>query len=128
MVSLLIVSHSEKLAEGVRELAQEMAQGITIASAGGTSDGRLGSDYDRIYSVLSDIYTPDGVIVLFDLGSSYMTAELAKEALSKEGKDNIQIIGAALVEGAVAAAVQISIGSNIEEILESLQEVKLSKM
>ena len=80
MVSLLIVSHSEKIAQGTRELALEMAPDICIGAAGGTSGGGLGSDYSKIYASLSEIYTPDGVLVLFDLGSSYMTAELVKKA------------------------------------------------
>lgn len=122
MTALLIVSHSEKVAVGVKELALEMASDISIASVGGTSDGSLGSDYDKIYTAMSSLYTPDGVLVLFDLGSSYMTAELAKEAMELEGKDNIQIVGAALVEGSIAAAVQISIGLSIENIVKYLEE------
>lgn len=128
MVSLLILSHSAALAKGVKELALEMAKGIKITAVGGTSDGLLGTDYGKIYSAMSEIYTSEGVIVLFDLGSSYMTAELAKEALEKEGKPNIYIADAALVEGVVTAAVQISIGKGIAEVLESLQEVRLNKV
>lgn len=128
MVSLLILSHSEKLARGVKELAEEMAIGVHIAAVGGTLDGMLGSDFDKIYQALSDIYTIDGVIVLFDIGSSYMTAELAREVLVKENKTNIHIVDAALVEGAITAAIQMSINKSIEEILESLKELKLNKM
>lgn len=128
MVSLLILSHSRKLASGVMELAQEMARNVKISALGGTPAGMLGSDYDRIYNLLNEIYTPDGVLVLFDIGSTYMAAQLAKEQLGKEGKTNIHIADAALVEGAVTAAVQISIGKNITEILESLQEVRLNKI
>ena len=52
MVSLLIVSHSEKLAEGVRELAGEMVSDVPMEAVGGTSDGRLGNDYSKIYEAL----------------------------------------------------------------------------
>lgn len=128
MVSLLIVSHSEKIAQGIKELALEMAPDINIGAAGGTKDGTLGSDYNNIYTTLSNIYTPDGVLVLFDLGSSYMTTELVKEALELEGKENILIIDAALVEGAITAAVHISIGSSIEKIIQALQNLKLGKI
>lgn len=128
MVSLLILSHSEKLAQGVKELAQEMANGIKIAAVGGTSDGMLGSDYDKIYNSLTEIYTSEGVIVLFDIGSSYMTAELAREAMERQDKRSIYIVDAALVEGAVTAAVQIRIGKSASEVIESLREVKLNKI
>lgn len=128
MVSLLILSHSEKLASGVRELAMEMAKNVNIAAVGGTPEGLLGSDYNRIYNTLRGIYTEDGVIVLFDIGSSYMTAELARENLEKEGMTNIHIADAALVEGAVIAAVEAGIGRSTTEILESLREIKLNKI
>jgi dihydroxyacetone kinase phosphotransfer subunit len=125
---MLIVSHSEKIALGVKELALEMAPDICIGAAGGTSEGTLGSDYNKIHTALSDLYTPQGVLVLFDLGSSYMTAALVKETLELEGKDNIHLVDAALVEGAVTAAVQISLGLSIEKVIESLQKLKLGKM
>lgn len=128
MISLLIVSHSEKIAQGVKELALEMAPDINIGAVGGTPEGTLGSDYYRIYNTLSEIYTPEGVLVLFDLGSSYMTAQLVKETLEFENKNNIQIVDAALVEGAITASVQISIGSSLEEIIQTLQNLKLGKM
>lgn len=128
MVSLLIVSHSEKIAQGVKELALEMAPDICIGAAGGTCESTLGSDYNSIYKALSEIYTDNGVIVLFDLGSSRMTAQLVKEAMELDGKDNIHIVDAALVEGAVTAAVQISLGLSIEKVIESLSNLKLGKM
>ncbi len=37
MVGLVIVSHSEKIAEGLKELAGQMAEEVSIAAAGGTS-------------------------------------------------------------------------------------------
>ena len=41
---ILIVSHSEKLAEGIVELISEMANdSVVIKQAGGTEDGRLNS-------------------------------------------------------------------------------------
>lgn len=128
MVSLFIVSHSEKIAHGVKDLALEMTPEVKIAAAGGTIEGLLGSSYDKIYKALSDIYTEDGVLVLFDLGSSYMAAELVKEALILEGKDNIYIVDAALVEGALTAAVQISLGLTIDEVVHSIEKLKLGKI
>lgn len=128
MVALLIVSHSEKIALGVKELALEMTPDVPIAAVGGTPEGTLGSDYNRLYSAASELYTSEGILVLFDLGSSYMTAQLVKEALELEGKNNISIVDAALVEGTVTAAVQISLGYPIDEVIESLENLKLGKM
>lgn len=128
MVSLLVVSHSNKIAEGVKELAKEMAPEVRIAAVGGTVEGRLGSDYDKINNALSQIYTSEGVIVLFDLGSSYMTTEMVKEAMALEGKGSIYIADAPLVEGTVTAAVQASLGRNIEQIKEYLTGLKMGKI
>ena len=56
MVSLVLVSHSKQLAEGVRELAQQMTQGrVKIAVAGGTSDGRLGTDATVIQAAIETL-------------------------------------------------------------------------
>lgn len=128
MVSLLIVSHSEKLANGVKELAQEMAIDVKIEAVGGTSDDRLGNDYNKIYEGICKIYSDDGVVVLFDLGSSYLTAELVKETLEAEGKEKVEIVDAALVEGAVIASIEMSLNRSLEEVCNKLSSLKLNKI
>ena len=127
MVSLLIVSHSESLAKGVKELAKEMSGDVVIEAVGGTYDGRLGNDYNKIYKALDKIYTDDGVIVLFDLGSSYLTTEMVKEAFEIDGRDKIKIIDAAMVEGAVISSIEMSLGRSLEEICDKLLELKINK-
>ncbi len=68
-VGLVIVSHSSRLAEGVAELAGQMAQGkVAIAVAGGTSEGGLGTSVDKIVSALHEVDGPEGILVLLDLG------------------------------------------------------------
>ena len=128
MVALLIVSHSEDLAKGIKKLAEEMANEVKIEAVGGTSDGRLGNDFDKIYEALNSVYSEDGVIVLFDLGSSYLTAELVQETLELEGKNNIKIVDAALVEGAIVAAVEMSLDKSLDEICNKLSLLKLNKV
>ena len=62
-VSLVIVSHSARLAEGVVELAGQMAQGkVAIAAAGGTSEGGLGTSVDLIFKALRQVDSPDGIL------------------------------------------------------------------
>ena len=39
MVGIVIVSHSEKLAEGVFDVTKIMAEGCPVAIAGGNDDG-----------------------------------------------------------------------------------------
>ena len=45
-VALVIVSHSVKLAEGVVELATQMARDVQFRAAGGTEDGDIGTSFD----------------------------------------------------------------------------------
>ena len=128
MVSLLIVSHSESLARGVKELAQEMAADVIIEAVGGTADGRLGNDYNKVYEALDKIYTDDGVAILFDLGSSYLTAEMVVEAYEAEGRDKVKIVDAAMVEGAVISSIEMSLGRSLEEVCNKVESLKLNKI
>ena len=69
-VSLVLVSHSLQLAEGVRELASQMTQGkVKIAVAGGTADGRLGTDANAILGAIEAVRGPEGVLILVDLAA-----------------------------------------------------------
>ena len=48
-VGIVLVSHSAALAEGLAELAAEMAgPGVDIIAAGGGPAGELGTDEDRV--------------------------------------------------------------------------------
>jgi len=113
MVSLLIVSHSAQLAAGVREFASQVSGGrVQIADAGGMADGALGTSVDRIQAGLQQIASPDGTLVLVDLGSAVLSVEMAIEAL---GATRVQISDAPLVEGAYLAAIEASADASLEE-------------
>jgi len=119
-VSLVIVSHSQKLAEGVAELAAQMANGKTvIATAGGAADGSLGTSVDKVAQALAKAESQDGILVLVDLGSAGMAVEMALESLSEEQRARVQVSSAPLVEGAVVAAVEASIGRSLSEVAEA---------
>ena len=55
-----------------------------VAIAGGTDDGRLGTSAPRIAAALRSTLaaSPDGVLVLLDLGSAALSLEMALEDLS----------------------------------------------
>lgn len=119
-VGLVIVSHSTRLAEGVVELAGQMAQGnVAIAAAGGTTDGMLGTSVERITAALHEVGGPDGVLVLLDMGSAIMATEMAVEAFTQTKHYPVLISSAPLVEGAVIAAVESSIGNSLQEVAEA---------
>ena len=112
MVSLLIVSHSAQLAAGVKEFAEQVAGGkVQIADAGGAADGSLGTSVDRIQERLRQIVSPDGTLVLVDLGSAVLSVEMAIEAL---GAGWVQISDAPLVEGAYLAAIEASAEASLQ--------------
>ena len=80
MVGIVIVSHSKQLALGVQELAAQMVQGkISLAVAAGVDDptNPLGTDPIQVYQAISSVFSEDGVIVLMDLGSALISAEMA---------------------------------------------------
>ena len=124
MVGIVIVSHSEKIAEGVKEVAEQMVPEVKIYSAGGTDDGRIGTDAMKISAAIENAFDKDGVILLFDLGSSLMNAEMAIEFLDEDIKSKVEIIDAPLVEGTIVTAVYASMNKTIEEIKDNLKSIK----
>jgi phosphoenolpyruvate-protein phosphotransferase/dihydroxyacetone kinase phosphotransfer subunit len=120
MVNLVLVSHSPSLARGAAELARLMTQQspLIIATAGGTGDENspLGTNAEEIAKAMEEAYSDDGVLVLMDMGSAVLSAEMALEFLSPDKKAKFMLSSAPIVEGAVSAAVQASLGGNLEQV------------
>src|SRR5512133_675425 len=116
MVGLVVVSHSEALAEGVVALAREMGgEELALEAAGGMDEpGALGTDAERVRAAIERAMSDDGVLVLMDLGSALMSTEFAIEML--EGGGRVLMSEAPLVEGTVAAAVAARGGASLEEV------------
>ncbi len=124
MVGLVIVSHSPKLAEGLVELIAQMQPNLPIRAAGGMPDGSLGTNVDKVSQAIAEVDGPDGVLVLVDLGSAVMTAEVALEWLPAEQQARTCISGAPLVEGAVLAAMNATVGVPLAELARSVEEAR----
>ena len=124
MVGIVIVSHSWKIAEGVRDLAREMAQNFPgLLTAGGLEDGSIGTDAQRIASAIREADSGDGVVILADIGSSIMSAETAIELLEDDGVNvNAVIADAPLVEGSICAVVEAAGGAGLDEVLRAAEE------
>jgi PTS hybrid protein len=117
LVSLVLVSHSKTLAEGLRDMVVQVAgESVRVAAAGGTPDGRLGTNADAIVDAIRAADAGDGVLVLLDLGSAWLSVEMALEALSDMERARVCVSEAPLVEGAVLAAVQASVGASLSEV------------
>lgn len=118
-VGIVVVSHSVRLAEGVAELAGQMARDVPIEPAGGTDDGSLGTSYDRIEGAVQRALAAaggDGVVVLADLGSAVMTAETYLEFQDDDVRERVRLVDAPLVEGAVAAGVESASGASLDAV------------
>ncbi len=124
MVGIVIVSHSAMISEGVVELSSQMAEDVKILSAGGTDDGRIGTDAIKIKDTIEKADDGDGVLVFVDLGSAVINTQLAIDMLDNDMQERVLIANGPIVEGAVVAAVQASIGSNLEEVKKSAEESK----
>jgi phosphoenolpyruvate-protein phosphotransferase/dihydroxyacetone kinase phosphotransfer subunit len=118
MVGLVIVSHSATLAEGVAELARGMGADVPIELAGGIDapEPALGTDATRVLEAIERADQGDGVVVLMDLGSAVLSAEMALDLLPPERRERVVLCEAPLVEGAVAAAVTAKLDASLEEV------------
>ncbi|BCW81014.1 HPr family phosphocarrier protein [Arthrobacter sp. NicSoilC5] len=137
-VSIVVVSHSEKIADGAVELAAQMAPDVVILPAGGTDDGRIGTSLEKVLAALEkaggqagrgtsgqaggDGAGATGTVVLTDLGSAVMTAESALEFL--ENPAGVLLADAPLVEGLVAAAVAAQGGADVHAVLKAAEGVR----
>ncbi|MBP9988546.1 MAG: PTS-dependent dihydroxyacetone kinase phosphotransferase subunit DhaM [Ruminococcus sp.] len=121
MVGIVIISHSKKLAEGVLDATKIMADGCPVAIAGGADDGGYGTSYEKINNAVNEVYSEDGVIVLVDMGSAVMTAEMVLEDL---GYDNVLMVDCPIAEGAIAASVSSLCGDNLETVKEQALSTK----
>src|SRR5947209_153312 len=122
-VGLVIVSHGAQRAKGVAELAGQMTQGATpIAAAGGGVDDILGTSADKIQAAIQAVDGPDGVLVLLDLGSAILSAEMALELLNSEQEHHVILSFAPLVEGAIAAAIEASLGRTLVEVKQAAEK------
>jgi phosphoenolpyruvate---glycerone phosphotransferase subunit DhaM len=123
-VGIVLVSHSASLAEGAAELAGQVGGGtVTIATAGGTDDGRLGTSIDKVKRALRLAEAGVGVVILPDLGSSVLTVRtLLAEPDDLPGQ--VAVADAPFVEGAVAAAVTAAAGGDLKAVLDAAQEAR----
>ncbi|MGO4236254.1 dihydroxyacetone kinase phosphoryl donor subunit DhaM [Pseudarthrobacter sp. YAF2] len=120
-VSIVVVSHSAKIADGAIELAAQMAPDVVLLPAGGTDDGRIGTSLEKVLAALEQA-GGDGAVVLTDLGSAVMTAESALEFLGNP--EGVLLADAPLVEGLVAAAVAAQGGADVQAVKQAAEAAR----
>lgn len=131
MVSLVLVSHSLPLAESIANLVQHIVkEDVKIAIAAGVDDPEYpwGTDVIKIQQAIESVYSDDGVLVLMDLGSAVLSAEMAIEFLNLEQQTKVKLCAAPLVEGAIAASVIASTGANLETVIAEAKQSLTAKL
>jgi PTS hybrid protein len=123
MVGLVLVSHSPRIAEGTADLVQQMAGEVEVVAVGGDADGGFGTDPERIKAAIENL-DADEALVFMDLGSAVLSAETVLEMLSSEDREKVRLVDAPFVEGAFAAGVIASAGSEAEECVEAAMEAR----
>ena len=130
MIGLVLVSHSRKLAEGLVQLIRQVAPAeaaIAIAAGVGEDHQEIGTDAFEIVEAIRSVFSDAGVLVLMDLGSAVLSAELALDFLSEEERQKVCLCPAALVEGALAAAAQLALTDELTKICEEAQRALTPK-
>ncbi len=123
MVGLVLVSHSPRIAEGTAELVRQMAGEIEVSAVGGDAEGGFGTDPERIQGAIEEIDAEE-VLVFMDLGSAVLSAETVLEMLSSGQREKVRLVDAPFVEGAFAAGVLASAGSDADECIEAAMEAR----
>lgn len=122
MIGIVAVSHSARLGEAALELALQMVQGPAVrvrvaAGAGVDGDGVpvLGTDAVAVAAAIDELAADcEGVLVLMDLGSAVLSAELALELRASDVP--VRLAPAPFVEGLLAAVVSAAAGSDLDAV------------
>ena len=124
MVGIVVVSHNAKLAEGIKEMAEMMANGVQIAVAGGLDDGIMGTSYEKISKAVEFVCGRDGAVVIMDMGSAIMTTELVLENLKD---DAVKMADCPLLEGTMRAAAVAASGASLDDVVAAAEETRGQK-
>ena len=123
-IGIVIVSHSEKVAEGAADMVRQMVgDAVPLAYTGGNSEGGLGTDVARIMDAIDRAWSEAGVAVLVDLGGAETNTEMAIEMIDETRQQRIVICNAPIVEGAVIAATEASGGSPLDIVKQTAEEL-----
>jgi multiphosphoryl transfer protein len=129
MVGIVVVSHSSDLAGAAVGLALQMVNGPAphIEIAAGAADDRLGTDAVRVAEAIGAADDGQGVVVIMDLGSAVLSAELALELLPEPGIET-RLVSAAFVEGIFAAVISAAAGAELEAVAREAEKALHAKV
>ncbi|MBF8377862.1 PTS-dependent dihydroxyacetone kinase phosphotransferase subunit DhaM [Alicyclobacillus mali] len=122
---IVIVSHSHHLSVGLAQLLHQLAPNVCVAVAA-ASDDTLGTSAESIRKAILEMHTSHVVLVLFDLGSSLLNAEMAIELLDPDTQARVHVVDAPMVEGAVAAAVALQSGLSWQAAIREAENARMT--
>ena len=145
MVGVVVISHSPRAAKGIRDIAVEMGSSDTrLVVAGGDVDGGIGTDPNAIAEAITEAAgisddhrsdenktaddnptqdEVDDVVLLVDLGSAVMNAELAIEMTTID--NTVHIADAPVLEGALNATVEASSSkATVESVVAAAEDAR----
>ncbi|MEV0335254.1 phosphoenolpyruvate--protein phosphotransferase [Nocardia sp. NPDC050717] len=116
MIGIVAVSHSHALATAALALAGEMLHDspVRVELAAGLDEHTFGTDAVAVSEAIAAADSGDGVLVLMDMGSAVLSAELALDLLAEEHR--VRLCAAPFVEGLIAAAVSAAGGADLDEV------------
>ena len=124
-IGVVIVSHSEYIANGLKDLVNEMNDDTVPVIAAGTADGgRIGTSAIRIQNAIESLEDCDHILIYADLGSSVLSAETAIDIVDEDLAEKVQIVDAPIVEGALAGVVQATISDDVNEVIHVSEEAR----
>lgn len=124
-IGVILVSHSEWIANGLKDLVNEMNDGsVPVVAAGGADGGRIGTSAIKIQEAIESIADCDNILIYADLGSSILSAETALDIIDEELAEKVQLVDAPIVEGALAGVVQATISGDVEEVVRASEDAR----
>lgn len=116
---LVLISHSPKVVEGIKDIIREVIHEVPVELAGGTDTNEIGTNTVKIQEAIERANNGNGVLLFYDIGSAKMNAELAMELLDM---DNVKLAEAPIMEGAYLAAVESGMGKQFEDVWAAVVE------
>jgi len=119
---IVLVSHSESLAIGLKQLLDEVAHDVVITTAGSTFDGRIGTSYEKVQEAVDNNPFSE-LLIFYDLGSAKMNIDVVLETTTK----HLHVMNCAMVEGAYVAAAMLGGEQSLEAVLNELKPLMIKE-
>ena len=122
---VVLVSHSEYIATGLKELVDEMNDGsVQVIAAGGADGGRIGTSAIKIQGAIESVEDCDHILIYADLGSSILSAETAIDLIDEDLAEKVQLVDAPIVEGALSGVVQGTISDDVADVIKASEDAR----